>query len=402
VDATHYNFYQKTKDVKMRGHGCFGFSYEQQTEIWIRWKNGDSLSDIGRALRKHPGSVHHLIAFHGGISPPKKKRSKFHLSIEEREEISRGLAASRTVRDIALHLNRSPSTISREINRHGGKESYRASVADQQAWKNAARPKPSLLDCCPNLKEIVIEKLNLKWSPEQISGWLKETYPIEPMMHISHETIYKSLFIQARGALKKELTQHLRTRRLMRRPKNAKIDRAPRGQIIDAVSIRERPAEVEDRAIPGHWEGDLLSGSKNTHIATLVERTTRFTILVKLKGKDTVSVVNALRDKIKKLPDNLRNSLTWDRGMELAFHKQLSVDTNIQIYFCDPRSPWQRGTNENTNGLLRQYLPSKTDLSVFTQKALDKIALELNERPRKTLNFCSPLDKFKLLVASTA
>jgi IS30 family transposase len=220
-------------------------------------------------------------------------------------------------------------------------------------------------------------------------------------MYLSHETIYKSLFIQARGTLKKELTQHLRTKRLMRRPKNAKIDRSPRGQIIDAVSIRERPGDIEDRAIPGHWEGDLLSGSNNTHMATLVERTTRFTILVKLEGKDTTSVVNALSKKIKQLPNFLRQSLTWDRGMELAFHKRLTMDTNIQVFFCDPQSPWQRGTNENTNGLLRQYFPKKTDLSGFTQNDLDRIATELNGRPRKTLNFDSPLDKFMSFVALT-
>lgn len=352
----------------MRGNGCFGFSYEQQDEIWLKWKNGDSLSDIGRALRKHPGSIHHLIVFNGGIAPTKRKRHQAHLSLEEREEISRGIAANITIRNIALLLNRSPSTISREINRHGGKENYRANLADQKAWKNAKRPKLCHVDQHPELKKIIIEKLQLKWSPEQISGWLKQTYSTEPVMHISHESIYKSLFIQARGSLKKDLTQHLRTRRLMRRPKNAKIDRSPRGQIIDAVSIRDRPAEIEDRAIPGHWEGDLLSGSNNTHIATLVERKTRFTILVKLKGKDTISVVTALREKIKRLPEFLRQSLTWDRGMELAFHKRLTVSTNIQVYFCDPQSPWQRGTNENTNGLLRQYFPRKTDLAGFTQK----------------------------------
>jgi IS30 family transposase len=386
----------------MRGNGCFGFSYEQKDEIWIKWKNGDSLSDIGRALRKHPGCVHRVITYNGGIAPPKKKRSKRHLSLKEREEISRGLAANITIRDIAVGLDRSPSTISREVNRHGGKKNYRASVADQQAWGNASRPKPSHLDKHPDLKKIIIKKLKLKWSPEQISGWLKQTYPNEISMHISHETIYKSLFVQARGTLKKELTRHLRTKRLIRRPKKAKIDRSPRGQIIDAISIRERPAAIEDRAIPGHWEGDLLSGSNNTHIATLVERMTRFTILVKLKGKNTVGVVKALRNKIRTLPIFLRNSLTWDRGMELAFHKKLSIDTNIKIYFCDPQSPWQRGTNENTNGLLRQYFPRQTDLSVFTQKDLDKIALELNRRPRKTLNFHSPLDKFRSLVAPTA
>jgi IS30 family transposase len=385
----------------MRGNRCFGFSYEQQADVWNRWKGGESLSDIGRGLRKAPGCVHRLIAFNGGIIPSKRKRSKCHLSLHEREEISRGLAANRSIRAIALMLNRSPSTISREINRHGGKNDYRAHRADQQAWKNATRPKACHLVQHPDLKGIIIEKLQCKWSPEQISGWLKQIYPSEPAMHLSHETIYKSLFIQSRGALKKELTQHLRTKRLMRRPKNAKIDRSPRGQIIDAVSIRERPAEIEERAIPGHWEGDLLSGSHNTHMATLVERTTRFTVLVKLKGKDTKSVVNALRKKIKLLPTFLCTSLTWDRGMELALHKQLSIDTHIQIYFCDPRSPWQRGTNENTNGLLRQYFPRKTDLSGYTQKDLDAIAMELNTRPRKTLNFHSPLDKFSALVAFT-
>lgn len=386
----------------MRGKGCFGFTYEEQAAIWVHWKNGDSLSDIGRALRKHPGSIHYLIAYNGGIGPKKKKRAVSHLSFTEREEISRGLAANISVRDIASHLNRSPSTISREINRHGGKESYRAAIADQTAWKNAQRPKVCYLDQHSKLKKIITDKLQLKWSPEQIAGWLKETYPNEPNMHVSHETIYKSLFIQARGVLKKELTQHLRTKRLMRRPKNAKIDRSPRGQIRDAISISERPAEIEDRAIPGHWEGDLLSGSNNSHIATLVERSTRFTILVKLKGKDTVSVVSALRKKIKTLPIFLRKSLTWDRGMELALHKELSIDTKIKVYFCDPKSPWQRGTNENTNGLLRQYFPRKTDLSGFTQNDLDKIAIQLNGRPRKTLNFHSPIDKFTSLVASTA
>ena len=354
----------------MRGNGCFGFSYEQQTKIWTQWKNGDSLSDIGRALRKHPGSVHHLIAFHGGIGPATKKRSVLNLTLKEREEISRGLAANMTIRGIAACLNRAPSTISREINRHGRIKNYRATLADQQAWRNASRPKLSHLAQHVNLKNIIIGKLQCKWSPEQISGWLKQHYPTEPIMHLSHETIYKSLFIQARGALKKELTQHLRSRRLMRRPKSAKIDRSPRGQIIDAVSIKDRPAAIENRAIPGHWEGDLVSGSKNTHIATLVERMTRFTILVKVAGKDTHSVITALRNKIKTLPQMLCGSLTWDRGMELAQHKQLTIDTNIQVFFCDPRSPWQRGTNENTNGLIRQYLHRSTDLSVLYSSRL--------------------------------
>lgn len=385
----------------MRGNNCFGFSYEQQAVIWVKWTQGDSLSDIGRALRKAPGCIHRLIAFHGGIRPAIKTRSKANLTLTEREEISRGIAASKSIRAIAAHLNRAPSTVSREISRNGGIGNYRATAADKKAYKNAARPKPNRLDQHTDLKDIIIEKLQLKWSPAQISGWLKQTYSNETAMQISHETIYKSLFIQARGILKKELTYHLRSKRLMRRPKNAKIDRSPRGQIIDAVSIRERPAEIEDRAIPGHWEGDLVSGSKNTHIATLVERMSRFTILIKLKGKDTESVVSALRNRILTLPAMLRNTLTWDRGMELALHKQLTIDTNIQVFFCDPRSPWQRGTNENTNGLIRQYLPRKTDLSIYTQEELDKIAMELNGRPRKTLQFATPIEKLNELVALT-
>ncbi|MDF2868129.1 MAG: Integrase catalytic region, partial [Gammaproteobacteria bacterium] len=276
-----------------------------------------------------------------------------------------------------------------------------AQQADKQAWEYARRPKLCRLEKNSALKSMVTEKINIKWSPEQISGWLKQMYPTDTSMWISHETIYKSLFIQARGVLKKTLTEHLRSKRLMRRPKNAKIDRSPRGQIIDGISIRERPAEIEERAIPGHWEGDLISGSKNTHIATLVERHSRFTQLVKVKGKDTTSVVGALRDKINTLPEALRLSLTWDHGMELAYHKQLTLATHLQIYFCDPRSPWQRGTNENTNRLLRQYFPKKTDLSLYSQDDLDAVALQLNQRPRKTLAFKTPADKLQETVAMT-
>ncbi len=284
------------------------------------------------------------------------------------------------------------------MHRHGGRQHYRASSANERAWRNACRPKESLLTKNMLLKNSVIEKLFLKWSPEQISGWLRRMYPNNEQMQVSHETIYKSLFIQARGILKKELIKHLRSRRLMRRPKNAKIDKSPRGQIIDSISIRERPPEIEDRAIPGHWEGDLIAGSNNTHLATLVERTTRFTMLVKVQGKDTSSVVTALCEKIKTLPDYLRMTLTWDRGMELAYHKQLTLATDMRVYFCDPRSPWQRGTNENTNGLLRQYFPKQTDLSIYSQEVLDQIAMELNQRPRKTLDFRSPLDKITQLL----
>lgn len=382
----------------MKLQSSHGFFLEQQSDIWQRWKQGDSLSDIGRAISKNPGSIHHLIAFHGGIGPKPRKRRKKSLTLDEREEISRALAANLSVRQIALKLKRPASTVCREINRHGGKKAYRAHQADKQAWENARRPKPCHLAKNNVLKDIVGEKITIKWSPEQISAWLKQMYPTDKSMWASHETIYKSLFIQARGVLKKTLTEHLRSKRLMRRPKNAKIDCSPRGQIIDGVSIKERPAEINDRAVPGHWEGDLISGSKNTHIATLVERRSRFTLLVKVKGKDTVSVVSALREKFETLPRVLRLSLTWDRGMELAHHKQLTLATNLQVYFCDPRSPWQRGTNENTNRLLRQYFPKKTDLSIYSQEELGAVALQLNQRPRKTLAFRTPADNLQGLL----
>lgn len=378
----------------MSSSGHFrGFSTKQQTDIWVRWRKGESLSEIGRGIGKHAGSIYYLIAFYGGISPLLRRRSKRVLTLKEREEISRGLASKLSIRQIAAKINRTPSTISREINRNAGKRAYRACQADERAVAQARRPKRCHLAKNKALRNHVVDKIALNWSPEQISGWLKQMYPNNPSMNVSAETIYKSLYIQARGVLKKELCRHLRTKRLMRTPKNTRMNRSLRGQIIDGISIRERPPEIEDRAIPGHWEGDLIAGSKNTHIATLVERYSRFTILVKVKGKDTVNVVSALRKKIKTLPQMLRLSLTWDHGMELASHQKLTLATNIKIYFCDPRSPWQRGTNENTNLLLRQYFPKKTDLSIYSQKYLDKVALELNHRPRKTLAFYSPIDK---------
>ncbi|MBP9729518.1 MAG: IS30 family transposase [Gammaproteobacteria bacterium] len=370
-----------------------GFSSKQQIDIWARWRKGESLSEIGRGIGKHAGSIHHLIGFYGGISPLPRSRSKKALTLEEREEISRGLVTNLSIRQMAAQMNRAPSTICREISRHGGKKGYRACQADNRAWAQARRPKQCHLAKNEVLRNHVADKIVLNWSPEQISGWLKHMYPDDLKMQISPETIYKSLYIQARGILKKELCQHLRTRRLMRTPKNTRMNRSLRGQIIDGVSIRERPPEIEDRAIPGHWEGDLITGSKNTHIATLVERYSRFTILVKLQAKDTVNLVNALAEKMKKLPEILRLSLTWDRGMELAHHRQLTLATNLKIYFCNPRSPWQRGTNENTNCLLRQYFPKKTDLSIYSQEHLDQVALQLNQRPRKTLAFYSPIDK---------
>lgn len=377
-----------------------GLSASQKAELWQRWKSGQSLSDIGRALGKHAGSVHGVVSSNGGIIPVVRRRSRLALTLAEREEISRGIATGSSIRQIADGIGRPPSTVSREIERQGGRNTYRASAAEAQAWDQARRPKPCRLATHDRLRRFVAHKLKLDWSPEQIAGWLKLKFPNDESMRVSHETIYRSLFIQARGVLRKELIGHLRSRRMMRRSKNASTDGQPRGQIVDGVSIRERPADVEDRAIPGHWEGDLISGSKNTHIATLVERHSRFTMLVKIQGKDTTSVVAALSKQVRKLPSELRRSLTWDRGMEMAHHKKFTVATDVQVYFCDPQSPWQRGTNENTNRLLRQYFPKGTNLSGYSQSDLNEVALRLNQRPRKTLNFYSPADRLEASVAT--
>ena len=385
----------------MRVGRRYGLSSAQKSEIWRRWKAGESLHEIGRAFGKDHGSIHFLLSQHGGIVPAVRRRSERTLTLAEREEISRGLASGSSIREIARSLQRAASTVSREVARHGGRPRYRASKADHQAWKSAQRPKPCLLALRRELRTIVARKLILNWSPEQISGWLKRRYPNNESMRVSHETIYRSLFIQARGVLKKELVQHLRSERLMRRSVHARAGGKSQGQIVDAISIRERPAEVEDRAIPGHWEGDLLAGTGNSHIATLVERQSRFTMLVKVPSKDTATVVAALSRQVRKLPASLRRSLTWDRGLEMAKHKCFTVDTKVQVYFCDPQSPWQRGTNENTNGLLRQYFPKKIDLSGYSQADLDKVALQLNQRPRKTLGFETPASKLQASVAST-
>jgi IS30 family transposase len=376
-------------------------SAEQRTEIWRRWKAGESLREIGRAFGKDHGSIQFLLSQRGGIVPAVRRRSLRTLTLAEREGISRGIASGSSIREIARGLERAASTVSREVVRHGGRSLYRASEADHQAWKSALRPRPCLLALHRKLRTMVASKLILDWSPEQISGWLKKRYPNSESMRVSHETIYRSLFIQARGVLKKELMQHLRSQRLIRRSRHARADGQSHGQIVDAISIRERPAEVEDRAIPGHWEGDLLAGTSNSHIATLVERHSRFVILVKVPSKDTATVVAALSRHVRKLPASLRRSLTWDRGLEMAKHKSFTVATKVQVYFCDPQSPWQRGTNENTNGLLRQYFPNKTDLSSYSQADLDKVALRLNLRPRKTLGFETPAGKLQASVAST-
>lgn len=385
----------------MAQRGRPGLSASEKADLWKRWKEGETLSEIGRALGKHAGSIHGVLSLNGGIFPTKRRRSRLALTLLEREDISRGIAAGCSIRHIADLLGRAPSTVSREIGRHGGKKNYRAALADSAAWDRARRPKLCRLATNDKLQRLVAKKLRLDWAPEQIAGWLKVQYPDEAEMRVSHETIYRSLFIQARGVLKKELISHLRSKQTMRRSKHSHTKGQVRGQIIDGISIRERPSEVEDRAIPGHWEGDLIAGSNNTHIATLVERRTRFTMLVKVNGKDTNSVVTALIEQVQNLPDELRQSLTWDRGMELAQHKRFTVATDIQVYFCDPQSPWQRGTNENTNRLLRQYLPKKTDLSVHSQEDLNQVALRLNQRPRKTLDFSSPAEKLQEIVALT-
>ena len=375
-----------------------GLSREQKTELWERWKSGQCSSDIARALERTKGAIHRILAFKGGIVPVARRRGPVALVLDEREEISRGIAAGRSIRRIAASLGRSPSTVSREVARHGGRSSYRATEADERAWERALRPKPCRLASNPALRWCVAEKLALDWSPEQISGWLKREFPADKGLRMSHETIYRSLFVQARGVLKKELIGHLRAVRRMRQPKGGLMQSRLPGQIVDAVSIRERPAEVEDRAVPGHWEGDLLSGANNTHMATLVERHSRFAMLIKVQGKDTASVVSALSKHVRKLPLELRQSLTWDRGKEMADHKNFTIATDVQVYFCDPHSPWQRGSNENTNGLLRQYFPKGTDLSGYSQTYLNKIALRLNQRPRKTLGFETPADRLRAVL----
>jgi IS30 family transposase len=379
----------------------FGLSAIEKSDIWRRWKAGESLHEIGRAFDKPHSCIRAVLLPRGGIPPAARRRSRWALSFAEREDISRGIASGSSIREIARGLDRAASSVCREVARHGGRPAYRAHDADHQAWVSALRPKKCLLGVNRKLRDIVASKLILEWSPEQISGWLKNQYSNDESLRVSHETIYRSLFIQARGALKKELMGHLRSKRRMRRSRHSSEHRQSRGQIVEALSIRQRPAEVEDRAIPGHWEGDLLAGGKNSYIATLVERHSRFAMLIKLPSKETEAVVAALTQYVRKLPAALKRSLTWDRGLEMAKHKEFTVATKVQVYFCDPQSPWQRGTSENTNLLLRQYFPKRTDLSGYTQADLDKVALRLNQRPRKTLGFQTPASKLQQSVAST-
>ena len=379
------------------------FSEQQRWEVWRRWKCGETTKHIARAMGTYTGVIFAVIEPDGGIFPRRRCRSRRALSLADREEISRGICGHRSIREIARGIGRPPSTVSREIARNTRLRCrYRAHVADRRAWGRALRPKECHLARNPRLAVLVAQKLQLDWSPQQISGWLAREFGSDESMRVSHETIYRSLFVQARGVLKKQLTAHLRRSYGVRRGRNYRAqNRQGRGHIKDAVSIRERPAQVEDRAVPGHWEGDLLVGSDNTQIATLVERQSRFLILIKIPHCDTKTVVKALTRKMRKLPQQLRRSLTWDRGKEMAAHKSFSLSTDLRVYFCDPASPWQRGSNENTNGLLRQYFRKKTDLSGYSQSQLDKVALKLNQRPRETLGFDTPANKLQAHVAST-
>ncbi|WP_081934173.1 IS30 family transposase [Massilia sp. 9096] len=378
------------------------YTETQKALMWERWKKGESLHQIAALFDRNHSSIQRILAESGGIRPAQRQRSRLALSLAEREEISRSLAAGHPIRRIAQLLGRAPSTISREISRNGGQTSYRANCADDAAWKRAQRPKTCKLVDNPVLAEMVATKLQLQWAPEQIAGWLKHTFPGDEDFQVSHETIYRSLFIQARGALKKELLAHLRRPRIMRRSRHHTQKTDNHGRIKDTVSISERPAMVEDRAVPGHWEGDLLFGDRNSQIATLVERQTRYVMLVKVASKDTETVIDALIDNARELPQELYQSLTWDRGKELADHKRFTLATDIDVYFCDPHSPWQRGSNENTNGLLRQYFPKGVDVSAYSQAQLNEVARKLNERPRKTLEYQTPAERFSQLVASTS
>jgi IS30 family transposase len=376
------------------------YTESQKALMWERWRKGESLQKIAQLFDRNHSSIQRILADTGGIRPAPRHRSRLALTLAEREEISRSLVVGHSIRSIAASLRRAASTISREINRNGGLASYRASTADQAAWDRAHRPKTCKLVANPELARIVAGKLQRLWAPEQIAGWLKHEYPGDEHFQVSHETIYRSLFIQARGALKKELLQYLRRTRAMRRSRHHTQKTGDHGRILNTVSISERPATVEDRAVPGHWEGDLLIGSKNSQMATLVERQSRYVMLVKVAGHDTETVINALIKHAHKLPRELYQSLTWDRGHEMADHSRFTLATDIQVYFCDPRSPWQRGSNENTNGLLRQYFPKGTDLSVYSQAKLNAVARQLNTRPRKTLNYETPAERFNQFVAS--
>jgi IS30 family transposase len=393
--------YAFTEVEQVRGRKRF-VSEADQAFLWKRWNEGALFPQIARELKLPTESVSYLIIKRGGITPSERHRSQLALESLEREEISRGIATGKSCRAIARDLGRAPSTISREIERNGGRQSYRAQLADDDTWSRARRPKICYLARNERLRDLVASKLSDDWSPEQISHWLMKSYPDEPLMHVSHETIYRTLYVQTRGALRKELSAHLRRSRGYRKNSKAQRTGLGRGQIADALPISMRPPEADDRAVPGHWEGDLIAGARMSYIVTLVERQSRFVMLLRLKERTAANVANALSRRIRQLPEKLKQSLTWDRGLEMAHHKSFTVATDVKVYFCDPKSPWQRGSNENTNGLLRQYFPKGTDLSGVTQRELDRVALKLNTRPRETLNWETPAEVLAVTVASTS
>jgi len=374
----------------------------EQGELWRRWKAGEPVRSISLALERPYHLLYHLIRIRGGVAPEMPRRSRRALSLADREEISRGLSAQLSIRQIATRIGKAASSVSREIRRNGGAREYRATGAEGAAWRRARRPKLCLLARQPHLRRQVMQWLERRWSPQQIARRLTQQFPDDQTMRVSHETIYRSLFIQSRGVLKKQLLGHLRRQRSSRRSRNAATQESPQTRLVlQGMSIRERPAEAEDRAVPGHWEGDLICGTHNSYIATLVERHSRFVMLVKVANKDTLTVTAALAKKMLKLPAELRRSLTWDRGTELTAHKQFTIASDMKVYFCDPQSPWQRGSNENTNGLLRQYFPKGTDLAAHSQTHLNFVANELNQRPRETLHFRTPAEKLADSVALT-
>ena len=378
-----------------------GFAEAELALIWQRWREGALFPQIARELELPTEAVSYLIIKHGGVAPSERRRSRVALTALEREEISRGIATGQSCRSIARDLGRAPSSISREIRRNGGRRDYRAQLADGDAWSRTRRPKICELAKNERLRDLVSSKLTDDWSPQQISHWLVKTYPDQPLMHVSHETIYRTLYVQGRGALKKELVAHLRRSRGYRKNPKAQRSGLGRGQIVDAIPISMRPPEATDRAVPGHWEGDLLAGAGSSYIVTLVERKSRFVMLLRLRERNAKNVAKALTLRIQKLPASLKQSLTWDRGLEMAHHKSFTVATDVKVYFCDPQSPWQRGSNENTNGLLRQYFPKGTDLKNVTQQQLDRVALKLNTRPRETLNWETPAEVLAVTVAPT-
>ncbi len=377
----------------------FGLSEVTKDGIWELRARGLSDREIGRRLGLPRGSVSNHLARTGGIRPRARRRRERCLSLEEREEISRAIARGHSARAIARALGRSHTTIAREIDRCGGRRRYRAHAAEREAWRRSRRPRPTKLELCRELRRVVEQRLQADHSPEQIAGWLRTRYPDNEAMQVSHETIYRALYVQARGTLKRELTRHLSRGRSRRYARAQSSKGQGQGKLSGMVMISERPPEVEDRAVPGHWEGDLLMGGRASAIATLVERQTRYCQLVALpEGSGAVEVCDALEQSITTLPAQLRRSLTWDQGSEMSEHRRFSVESGVEVYFCDPRSPWQRGSNENTNGLLRQYFPKRESLAGADQERLDEVAEKHNGRPRETLGFATPADKLAALI----